>query len=616
MKRNALMFFALAILAFALASTIPVGPQQATGFTSTEDTTLVVRRMYEGLRPDSWGADASPDGRYLTQTDWGTGDLAVLDLLTGESRHVTAKPSGWSEDSYSESAQFSPDGKAIAYAWYSDGDYDVRIIGIDGSGERIVVPHEPDGRRWHFLHDWSLDGGHLLVESCVLRETGGDSCDLRLVDVENGATQVLYVPPRGHGDIVAGFSPDGRYAGFSMISREKSDGSAKDGDLYVLSLDGGHEVRVLAGPQNDGFVGWSPSGNDILFTSDRDLTEGVWQLSIQDGRAAGEPVLVKGDLWNIQSIGISGERLFYGITTDRKTLYTAGIDLGRGRLTSQPVRVETEPELLVGPGAWSPDGLMLAYSRAPRGSVEMFHTRHRALWWGADRDRLIAHVTATNDPNWNGLLQIDLRTGKTSRYLKSEGVVRWAALTADRKTAYYAEWNNPSPVPAHHLKRHDLLTGKVEIVARLDTLLTGLMIMRFTELSPDEQSLAFQSFNRETEEWTIGIISTVTGEARELARHPVQVSDSKDPDDPDVTCHLINWTADGQSIVYARAITGQRDCTIYRVPADGGDVESLGKMPSHVAAFLTPDQSRVVFGHGELRGEIWMMDNIQWSSDR
>jgi hypothetical protein len=138
--------------------------------------------------------------------------------------------------------------------------------------------------------------------------------------------------------------------------------------------------------------------------------------------------------------------------------------------------------------------------------------------------------------------------------------------------------------------------------------------MRFTALSPDENSLAFQSYNRQTNEWTAGVISTVTGEARELARHPVQVSDRNDPNDPDVTCHLINWTAGGQSIVYARAVTGQRDCTIYRVPAEGGEVEPIGRMPSHVAAFLTPDQSRVVFGHGELSGEIWMMDNIPWSS--
>lgn len=628
MKRNAVMFFALAMVAFALASMIPLGPQQATGLDSVGDTTVVVRRMYEGLRPDFWGADASPDGRYVTQTDWGTGDLSVLDLLTGESRHVTAKPNGWSDDSYSESAQFSPDGRAIAYVWYQDGDYEVRVIGTDGMNERILVPRDPARMSWHYLHDWSSDGKHLLDTFCHRGAGGGEGCDLRLINLESGTARVLFDEPKGSGSIVAGFSPDGRYVGFSMIPRDRSDGSTKGADLYLIPVDGGDAVQALSGPPNDGFLGWDPTGADILFQSDRDLTEGVWRLPVRNGRPAGDPVLVKGDLWNIQHVGVSSGRLFYGIITERKTLYTAGIDLTRGRLTSQPVRVETEPDLMVGPGAWSPDGLMLAYSRESRGKVDLiirsvdreqaqeiqtpFRARHRGLWWGANRDRLIAHGSTASDPTWRGLVQIDRRTGEVSRYLNSEGVVRWATLTADRKTAYYAQWNGTPGTSgdAHFLIRHDLETGTIDRIARLDTLLSGLMIMRNTVLSPDEQTLAFQSFNRTTDEWTIGVISTVTGEARELARHPVQVSDPNDPNDPDVSCDLLVWKADGQSIVYARAITGQHDCTIYRVPADGGEVESLGRMPSHVAPVLTPDQSRIVFGHGELRGEIWMMDNI------
>ena len=272
---------------------------------------------------------------------------------------------------------------------------------------------------------------------------------------------------------------------------------------------------------------------------------------------------MKGDLWNIQRLGVSGGRLFYGIITERKTLYTAGIDLTRGRLTSQPAPVETKPELQLGPGAWSQDGLMLAYPSEPSpGKIELIVRSvdgqqaqeiqtaigriPRALWWGANGDRFIVAGRTASDPYWRGLLQVDLRTGKTTRYLNSEGVQRWAALTADRKTAYYAQWDGAG---AHFLNRHDLETGAIDRIARLDTLLSGLMIMRFTALSPDERSLAFQSYNRQTKEWTVGVISTVTGEARELARHPVQVFDRDDPNDPDVSCRLINWTDDAQSLV-------------------------------------------------------------------
>lgn len=91
------------------------------------------------------------------------------------------------------------------------------------------------------------------------------------------------------------------------------------------------------------------------------------------------------------------------------------------------------------------------------------------------------------------------------------------------------------------------MTGTVEQIVRLN-----------------KRSLAFQSFNRESADWTIGVVSTVTGGLRKLKRHPFQVSD---PNDPDVVCRMITWTADGQSIVYARAVTGQLDYTVFRVPA-------------------------------------------------
>ena len=35
----------------------------------------------------------SLDGRYLTATDWKTGDLSIRDLATGEMRHVTSNKS-------------------------------------------------------------------------------------------------------------------------------------------------------------------------------------------------------------------------------------------------------------------------------------------------------------------------------------------------------------------------------------------------------------------------------------------------------------------------------------------------------------------------------------------
>ena len=70
----------------------------------------------------------SPDGRYLSFTDWTTGDLAVHDFVTNTDRHLTNKGS-WNDSS--EGADFnvmSRDGSALAYAWAIRNRYQLRTL--------------------------------------------------------------------------------------------------------------------------------------------------------------------------------------------------------------------------------------------------------------------------------------------------------------------------------------------------------------------------------------------------------------------------------------------------------------------------------------------------------
>ena len=53
-------------------------------------------RIWFGPDVDSFGAP-SPDGRYLSFTDWSTGDLAIRYLPTHENRRITHKGLPWSE---------------------------------------------------------------------------------------------------------------------------------------------------------------------------------------------------------------------------------------------------------------------------------------------------------------------------------------------------------------------------------------------------------------------------------------------------------------------------------------------------------------------------------------
>ena len=126
---------------------------QPTG--SSNRSTMVVRRVWSGPDVEILGT-LSPDGRYLSDVDMTTGDLALHDLATGKMRHLTNKGS-WTKSS--ERAFFSaisPDGKEVAYQWFNrDESSDLRLVELDGSAPRILgalgIPT-----------DWSPDGKYVL----------------------------------------------------------------------------------------------------------------------------------------------------------------------------------------------------------------------------------------------------------------------------------------------------------------------------------------------------------------------------------------------------------------------------------------------------------------------
>ena len=75
------------------------------------------RQIWSGQGVDQSGSP-SFDGRYLSYTDPGTGDLGVLDLATGATRRLT-NTGGWSAamDGSSSSSALSSDGREVAYVW-------------------------------------------------------------------------------------------------------------------------------------------------------------------------------------------------------------------------------------------------------------------------------------------------------------------------------------------------------------------------------------------------------------------------------------------------------------------------------------------------------------------
>src|SRR5215471_17113067 len=91
--------------------------------------TLTARRVDVPLDRTS---SLTPDGRFAAITDWTTGDLAVYDMSSGQTRRLMASP-GWSPTgSWVEGGALSPDLKQVAYTYAThpglDQRYQLRIM--------------------------------------------------------------------------------------------------------------------------------------------------------------------------------------------------------------------------------------------------------------------------------------------------------------------------------------------------------------------------------------------------------------------------------------------------------------------------------------------------------
>ena len=162
--------------------------------------------------PAVFGAgDVSPDGHWVSETDYSSLKFILRDLRTGTTR-VLAEWTGGS----SNSSTFSRDGKQLAYGWRAYGDEshphvnEIRVIDVDRTG--TLQPRRMYGNDDVSTFDpldWSPDGRWLAVFARRKDNTG----QIAIVGVSDGSYRGLKtVGWRGPGKIF--FSPDGKYVAY------------------------------------------------------------------------------------------------------------------------------------------------------------------------------------------------------------------------------------------------------------------------------------------------------------------------------------------------------------------------------------------------------------------
>jgi len=575
----------------------------------------------------------SPDGRYLCGFDtWqARGEIAVREIVTSE-EHVIKPTKETPQEGGPRCPVISPDNKTIAYLVERPGatddnlqSADVRLIGADGSGQRVLCRGAVSGGRVVRLApkpiQWFPDGSRLLALAWPDRIHARNSIEIVSVSIEDGAVQVIKKLTGNFARTHIRLSPDGKYVAYELPSQD----APENHDIFALELDSNQETLLVGHAANDSLLDWTPDGSHILFSSERLGPRSVWLLPVAQGRAQGTPRLVVQSAGDMRPIGFAQNgAYFYSTWATAADIYTAKINTTTAQLVSAPVPLEGGGFNQV--ADWSPDGKYLAYGSrpvtAPQSAPGVIRIRSLAtgeerelvnklapfdcLRWSPDGHSLLVSGLRAYRPEdiaFTGrVYRIDAATGEPTVLLenKVDNWVMMAELSPGGKTLYY--WQAG-------IVRREIDTGQET------TLLTPLNKGPWASwaLSPNGEFIA-TGFNEGTGrkgprgEMEGGVkkvllIPSQGGEATELVRW--------DQEPASFLTHTC-WSPDGKTVLFT--LSKGATTEFWQVSIDGGepckimetDLGMLGRRGFRVH----PDGQRIAFPSATGSYMLWAMENF------
>jgi len=554
-------------------------------------TGLAVRQIWSGIDGSVrlWG-QISPDGRYLSHTVWGKGDLAVRDLESGQTRLVTRFPDG-NRDGVEFSA-WSPDGKRIAFSWETKDRWELRVINFDGTGMKTIYTTKHlqvpglDGR--HVDPDgWSADGSRVLATDW----SRGEPNHLIWVNVADGAFRTV---KSGNGLGGAKVSPDGRTIAYQISG---------DNNIRTMTADGGSDGIAASHSGRQSTIGWSPDGKHLLITRANGGEMGLWAVPMNGGNSVGDPVLIRREL----GIGVRGQGItrsgavYYETRQAQSDIYTADMNPMTGKITSKPHPVPVDRFGSNVLPRWSPGGRELVYywSQGERQiSIYSFQTSQvrrlpqasfagggSVCWAGPNA---IAFTAADGGPGvaW---VRMDLATSAITR------LYRWPDVSRIGRNCD-ASGQNIAMVHRPGVEVLDVASGTEKRLYEI----FDIPASSLPSISPDGSIVAF--VNHTPPGSSLMAVNRASGQARELLKiqFPVQFQ----------RLWGISWSPDNRYVYYVKKMTGEAPWELFRIPASGGEEESTGlKVPGLRDISVSPDGARIAFSSGDTLPEVWTIEN-------
>jgi Tol biopolymer transport system component len=492
----------------------------------------------------------------------------------------------------------------------------LRIIGLEEAKPRILYSN----KEVNFTHpyDWSPDGEQILAYFERKNRTGWIT-QIVLVSTADGSLRVLKTFDGGWPENMC-FSPDGHFIVYDFPPKE----DVPERDIFLLSADGSREIPLVEYPSHDELLGWMPDGENIIYSSDRNGTIGIWINQVVEGKSQGNPKLIKSGMEPIEPLGFTREGSFYyGISQKSNNIYTAELNPKTGKITAPRKKTITRFEGYNQTPDYSPDGKYLAYI-SRRFPLTVFPDYTIAKIGGnilciksleTGKEREIFTNRKVSHPRWSpeghsvivmdhdkgGYYRIDTQTGLVTPVLTTDDNISLYPheRSLDGKTIFYVRRDKKAEI--YHILVRDIESGTEKEIYRSKDLLK-------ISLSPDEQSLALLShFFMSDKKPSLKVMPSAGGEPHELFRFDQGIDLS--------SAGSIVWTADGKYILFTKetANTDDPKRELFRIPAEGGEPEKLGLEVSGFLINLTvhPDGRQIAFSTSEqVDSEIWVIENL------
>ena len=264
--------------------------------------TLVVVVTIFGVPSGSLAADAP--GAKLIFEGWGVSDATGVapnyDLWI-----VNEDGSGLTnltdDPGYEGNAEWSPDGRRIAFDSDKAGNADIFVMKEDGTGRKRLTSSKVE----ELWPTWSPNGRRIAYAK---------GTQLWIMRSDGSHKRKIFSAP-GETVRLSDWSPDGRWMSFTLGNHPAN----TDWDIYVIRPDGSGRKTLIASPDDEGSLKWSPDGRSVVF--DRFFGDSCNQAT--------------GCNWDIFSADARGKNAV--------------------NITNTPLNAEYD-------AAWSPDGTKIAYA--------------------------------------------------------------------------------------------------------------------------------------------------------------------------------------------------------------------------------------------------------------